>query len=219
LLSSASDFALARERWRKNPFVVFEGINGCGKTTQLRLLAQFLERQGTPPLITQEPGGSQLGQQLRSILLNSSEKLDPVAELLLFGADRAQHVSQVIKPALEKGEPVLSDRYYFSTLAFQSYGRGLATQLVTSICEIATYTVKPSVVILIDLPVELAQQRVSSRSAEDRFERERLAFHERVRSGYLRLAKEDPEIPFLLLSGEHGIDEISAQIIKLFEAA
>ncbi|ACV68692.1 dTMP kinase [Desulfohalobium retbaense] len=177
-------------------FITFEGIEGCGKSTQSTLLAQWLKNHGWEVQTTREPGGSRLGQNLRSILLSmESRDLTGESELFLYLADRAQHVHQTIKPALDKGAVVLSDRFADSTVVYQGYGRGLDPNLLHTLNDVAVQGVWPDLTLLFDLPVELGLKRAMARNFQDnkteqegRFEAESLAFHSRVREGYLTWA-------------------------------
>lgn len=188
-------------------FITFEGIDGCGKSTQFRLLAALLEACQLPFIITREPGGTDIGSQIRTILLsNANEKLVATAELLLYAADRAQHVSEELRPALAEGKIILCDRYTDSTLAYQGYGRGLSRPLLDELNRIATEGLVPDITLLFDLDVDSAQQRLSAGVAErgtgDRIDSETRDFHERVRQGYLELARTNPQ-RFLVIPA-HG---------------
>lgn len=182
-------------------FITFEGIEGSGKSTALTLLAQELERRGFDVLRTREPGGCGLGRAIRPILLDARTRgLNMRAELYLFLADRAQHVAEVIRPALEAGQIVLCDRYTDSTLAYQGYGRGLDPEKLRRINEMATGGLVPDLTLLMDLPVGLGLERAGLRNqrqgtviSEGRFDAESMDFHERVRQGYLALAEEEPQ--------------------------
>jgi dTMP kinase len=171
-------------------FITFEGGEGCGKTTQARALFRKLSRSGYPVLLIKEPGSTPLGQGLARWLKNAAATIDPVSELFLFAAARARLVSQVIGPALEKGEIVISDRFADSTAAYQGYGRGLDLSFVNAVNHAATGGLRPNLIILLDMEVEAGLGR--KRSKQDRFEREEIAFHRRVREGYLKLAAADP---------------------------
>lgn len=181
-------------------FITFEGIEGCGKTTQLELLKGFLEKKGLTVVTLREPGGTFLGEKVRPILLNSGdENIDPIAELFLYEACRAQLVSKVIRPALEAGSTVITDRFYDSTVAYQGYGRRLDVNAINSLNNIATGGLKPDITFLLDCDpkagLERAWARIGSKTGpkEDRFEREDFAFHNRVREGYLKIAESEPE--------------------------
>jgi dTMP kinase len=178
-------------RIRDVAFITFEGIEGCGKSTQVRLVA---ERLGSRGVETREPGGTRVGQALRQIVLDPSTRaLAPVSELLIYFADRAQHVAEVIRPALAQGRIVLCDRHVESSLAYQGYGRGLALDAIRALGVLATGGLRPDAIVLVDVPVELGLQRARRRGAQDRLEAEEIAFHERVRAGYDLLARQEPE--------------------------
>ena len=177
-------------------FLVLEGIDGCGKTTQLRDLADWLPDSGLMPHgatlhCTREPGGTPLGQALRELLLNPPQEAAPAptAELLLYAADRAQHVEQVIRPALDRGDWVLSDRFSGSTLAYQGYGRGLDLQTIVDLERIATAGISPDITFWLDLPLQESLRRRGAR-ADDRIEAEGEAFLARVAKGFQRLSAE-----------------------------
>lgn len=179
----------------KGRLLVLEGIDGCGKTTQLQQLSKWLPTSGLMPagsqlIVTREPGGTALGTSLRELLLHPPQDADPgpTAELLMYAADRAQHVDRVIQPALERGDWVLSDRFTGSTMAYQGYGRSLDRVLITELERIATRGLSPDMTIWLDLPLELSVQRRGSRE-EDRMEAEGFAFLERVAKGFSDLAK------------------------------
>lgn len=181
-------------------FVTFEGIEGSGKSTVMRMLADYLEGCGNQVVITREPGGCGLGRGLRSILLDSrSGRIFPRAELFLFMADRAQHVDEVIRPALDAAQMVFCDRYVDSTFAYQGYGRGENLDNLRAVNSIATGGLLPDLTFLLDLPIQLGLERAGKRNqaqgtviSEGRFDSESLKFHQRVRDGYLELAREDP---------------------------
>lgn len=171
-------------------FITFEGIEGSGKTTQIGLVSQFLERQGVVHVVTREPGGSRLGEHVRDLILDRVEiGVSPVAELLLIEADRAQHVAEVIRPALAQGKVVVCDRFADATVAYQGGGRGVERTIIEQANRWATGDLSPVLTILLDCPVEVGMGRVEGR---DRFEREGYAFHERVRQEYLTIAREEP---------------------------
>ncbi|NVM21167.1 MAG: dTMP kinase [Desulfobacterales bacterium] len=182
-------------------FISFEGIEGSGKTTQIKLLIPVLQAKGYECIATREPGATRIGEKIRSILLDSSHTtMLPLTELLLYEADRAQHMHEVIKPALAANKVVVSDRFFDATTVYQGYARGFDLQLIQQIHNIVLGGLKPDLTLILDLPVhvglERAWQRINSRSGElpeDRFEKEATAFHEKVRQGYLTLAGGEPK--------------------------
>ena len=182
-------------------FITFEGIDGSGKSTQLRLLGNFLRANGCDALLTREPGGTQLGLRLRAALLDAMEEVDPLTELLVFAADRAQHVRRLVRPALEAGRLVISDRYADATVAYQGAGRGFSTELISQIVQLATEGLKPDLTLLFDLRIEESTHRTARRStsktgtriSRDRLDIENADFHARVRDAYLQIALAEPE--------------------------
>ncbi len=173
-------------------FITFEGIEGCGKSTQARILKRRLDKLAVPALLTHEPGVTDLGKRINHLLKwINNVPISPVAELLLFNVSRAQLVSSVIIPALRQGEVVICDRYADSTVAYQGYGRGLDLKIVTQANEIGMHGLIPDITILLDMPVETGMYRKRNDKA-DRFESESMIFHRRVRQGYLNLATEQP---------------------------
>lgn len=181
-------------------FITFEGIEGSGKTTQIAKVAEFLRRQGHDVVTTREPGGCPIADAIREILLNpANDALENRAELLLYAAARAQHVAEVIQPALQQGQIVLCDRYTDATLAYQGYGRGLDLDLIEELNTLASADCQPHLTLLLDMPHEAGLQRALQRNSvqnmtdEGRFEQESLDFHRRVREGYLSLAQKDPQ--------------------------
>jgi dTMP kinase len=174
-------------------FITLEGPEGAGKSTQLPQLAKWLEVAGFSVVATKNPGGTPIGGQLREVLLKpANSDLNPLAELLLYAADRAQHVEQLVRPALAQGSIVLCDRYTDSTLAYQGYGRGLDLALIAQLNTIATGGLRPDLTLLLDLPPAEGLARVRASRHADRLEVEALAFHERLRAGYTELAAAEP---------------------------
>jgi len=174
-------------------FITFEGGEGSGKSIQARALYRRLSRLAIPVVLTHEPGGTPLGRKLGRWLKWTDDKaITPLTELLLFNAARAQSVTEIIKPNLESGRIVISDRYTDSTTAYQGYGRGLDLEMVKAVNNAATQGIKPDLIALLDISAEagLARKKVKR---QDRFEQEEIAFHNRVREGYLKLAKEEPQ--------------------------
>jgi dTMP kinase len=183
----------------RGKFISLEGIDGSGKTTQLRLLESALTARGIACLSTFEPGGTTLGRQIRQALLRvSDQKVEPLAELLLFAAARAQHVSELISPALDGGRVVLCDRFIDATVAYQGYGRGIDLELISRLNELATRGLKPDLTIVLEIPVTTGLGRAADRGSNgtqgewNRLDREPLEFHERVRKGYQAIAQGDP---------------------------
>jgi len=178
-------------------FITFEGIDGSGKSTQLRMLANFLKQRGCNILLTREPGGTPVGIRLRAALLDAQEEVDPLTELLVFAADRAQHVRRVLRPALESGQIVFSDRYADATAAYQGSGRGFKPELIAEIIELATEGLKPDLTLLFDLPVDdsitRTRRRINGQQPGDRLDGETAEFHARVREAYLSIARSEPE--------------------------
>jgi dTMP kinase len=178
-------------------FITFEGIDGSGKSTQMRLLASHLRMLGHEVVSTREPGGTPLGTRVREVLLDAEERVDPLAELLLYAADRAQHVRTLVRPALESSHIVLSDRYADATVAYQGAGRGFTDELIAQIVSLATGGLKPDMTLIFDLTVDESQRRASRRTRggpqRDRLDAEDAAFHTRVRDAYLKIAAAEPE--------------------------
>jgi dTMP kinase len=181
-------------------FITFEGIEGCGKTTQIRRLRQVLKDKGLPALITREPGGTAIGKQIRAILLDPRhKKLRPKAELFLYLADRCQHLAEKIDPALERGEWVICDRFWDATVVYQGLARGLDLKTLDRLRPLVLNTTVPDRTFLLDCPVEIGLARAWARinrservDRESRFETESRAFHEKIRQGYLLLARKEP---------------------------
>jgi dTMP kinase len=173
-------------------FVSFEGPDGSGKTTQIGLLASRLEERGLSFVVTREPGGTPLGGELRSLLLDSRHKISAITEALLMTADRAEHVDQIIRPALSSGKVVISDRYLDSTLAYQGGGRGLPLARLRAIQDFATGGLLPNLTFLLDLPVEIGIQRKQGSAELNRLDQESLQFHRRVADTFRQMAVEDP---------------------------
>jgi len=178
-------------------FITFEGVEGCGKTTQICLLKDSLEQRGYSVITTREPGGAQISDSIRKMLLDpENAHIDIKTELLLYEASRAQHIKEVIKPALEKGDIVLCDRFTDATLAYQGYAQGISIDLIETLNQFATNNLTPDFTILIDCPVEIGLKRAKEREeiinqtvSEDRFEEKSIAFHQKVRLAYLQIAQ------------------------------
>jgi dTMP kinase len=197
------------------PFVTFEGIEGSGKSTQAGRLAA---RLGMHTVLTQEPGGTVIGGLIRGLLLDHAHRaLAPAAEVLLFFADRAQHVAELIRPALAKGHSVVSDRYTDSSLAYQGYGRGMDRDLIRAVAKLATGGLQPDLTILLDVPVDVGLARARSRGPHDRLEAELREFHDRVRAGYLEMAAAEPA-RWVRLDGEGPAEEVARRVAAAAEA-
>jgi dTMP kinase len=195
-------------------FITFEGPDGSGKSTQAKLLAEWLIAQGKSVVLTREPGGSALGKQLRTILLNDKNlTLAPLTELLLFCADRAQHVTEIIKPALAQNKIVICDRYIDSTTAYQSGGRGFDREMIDILNAYSTQGTLPDRTFLIDVPTKIGLARATKISA-DKFESEAVSFHEKVRSMYLKIAQESPRVS--IIDGVQSIDDVALAVQKTF---
>jgi len=203
-------------------FITFEGIEGCGKSTQVKLAGRYLEKQRIPFITTEEPGGTPLGRRVREMLLNSvphdGAKIHAETELLLFFAARAQHVREVIIPALREGQVVLCDRFSDATIAYQGFGRGLNIDLIKLINNFSSDGLEPDFTLLFDLPVEIGLKRDMERiyinkgaPAEDRFESEALEFHRRVREGYLSLARNEPD-RFRIVDASKDIESVHHEV-------
>ncbi|HXG22303.1 MAG TPA: dTMP kinase [Methylomirabilota bacterium] len=200
-------------------FITFEGVEGCGKSTQVTLLAQALRARDYEVVSTREPGGTPIGQTLRRILLESaSPSLARGTELLLLLADRAQHVHDVIAPGLQDGKVVISDRFLDSTTAYQGYGRGIDREFLDRLNVFACDGYLPALTILLDLPVEHGLERAAQRrgttAAADHFEAESLAFHERVRAGFLAVARAEPK-RVCVFDARRSIAELHQEILTL----
>ena len=196
-------------------FITFEGIDGSGKSTQLRLLAGDLRQRGVDVITTCQPGGTPLGRRLREAFLETEETVAPMAELLLFAADRAQHVEFLIKPALSANRVVISDRYADATYAYQGAGRGFPEAIVNQVIELATGGLKPDLTLFFDISVETAISRMRGRDATEakanRMDFETAEFYERVRAAYLRIAESDSE-RFVVIDGEGPLEQIHARV-------
>ncbi len=192
--------------------ITFEGPEGSGKTTQLRLLAPWLEQQGYPVLTTREPGGTVIGEAIRAILHDPAHReMSSRAEILLYSASRAQIVDELIRPALDAGTIVLCDRYYDSTYAYQGYGRGLDLDLLRTITEFATQHLTPDLTLFLDIAPEIGLQRRRMSGPLNRLDQEALEFHQRVRAGYLELIAREPQ-RWITVSAAAPIDQVQAHV-------
>ncbi len=194
-------------------FITFEGGEGCGKSLQARTLYRKLSQLAIPALLTHEPGGTPFGNKIgRWLKWTQDTDISPLTELLLFNASRSQLVTEVIQPNLKNGKIVICDRYADSTIAYQSYGRGLDLEVVRAISNAATQGLKPDLTVLLDMPAEQGLARKSTQK-QDRFEQENIAFHQRVREGYLKLAANDPE-RWLVIDATQSKENIEEVIWK-----
>lgn len=202
----------------RGKFITLEGIDGSGKSTQLRLLAGDLRIKGFDVLTTFQPGGTPLGRRLREAFLETEEQVHPMAELLLFAADRAQHVHFLIKPALKEGKIVISDRYADATAAYQGAGRGLDEKIIKQIIKLATEGLKPDLTLFFDIPVEKAilraHMRAENETKKNRMDMETADFYERVRNAYLKIAQKEPR-RFRVIDGRGSIDEVHQQSLEI----
>lgn len=203
-------------------FITIEGIEGSGKTTQIRHIVAYLEGRGLECVTTREPGGTTIGEKIRSILLDADNKnMDPVTELLLYTADRAQHIKTLVNPALSSGKTVVCDRYFDATVAYQGYARGLDIDFIYKLHHLIFGDLKPDVTLLLDLSPEIGLSRAwnqinsGTRSADEtRFEEETLSFHEKVRAGYLSLARNEPE-RYRIIDASRSEAQVRDDIIKV----
>ncbi len=202
---------------KRGLFITLEGIDGTGKSTQLRLLAQHMKKRGLAVRVTREPGGTKFGERIRRILLASTTaRLAPLAELALMYAARAQHLQEIIRPALARGEIVLSDRYNDASLAYQGYGRKLGAETVRTLDRIFCAQTQPHLTILLDLAPHLSLARAQGRQArrkskQERFELQGVSFHKRVRNGYLAIARKEPHRVKIVQAGG-PVAEVQARI-------
>ncbi len=204
---------------KKGLFITFEGIDGSGKSTQIALLAAALKNAGRAVLKTREPGGTGVGERIRSLLLGRrAEKLDPRSEMMLYLAGRIQHVTEVIAPALSKGRIVLCDRFSDTTIAYQGYAMGLPVKWVTRWVAEAQIRLQPDITFLLDLDVPVALARLGTRNVLSRFDLETVAFHEAVRKGYLRLARQHRR-RIQVINAHDPIETISSSIRGILDAS
>ena len=199
----------------KGLFITFEGADGCGKTTQMELLAEYLKNNGKDVLLTREPGSKGLGEKVREILLNYDGPVSDRCESFLFLADRAQHIDTIVVPAVDAGKIVLCDRHIDSTVAYQGYGRGQDIEQINKLNMIATNNRKPDLTIVFDIDVETSMSRVGSE--KDRMESSGTEFFNKVRHGYLEIAKQEPQRVRVLDSAK-SIEEIHESVIKLINS-
>jgi len=197
-------------------FISFEGIEGSGKSTQVKLLADYLRSKGRNVLTTEEPGGTKIGVKIRAMLLAPENYMDPMTELLLYNASRAEHVRKVIYPAIIKNTVVITDRFLDSTVAYQGYARGIDLAIINTLNEIVAPDLKPFVTFLLDMDVEEGLRRNRGARKEDRLELETIEFHQRVRKGYLQIAAEEPD-RIKVVDASGSIEEVNRKIIEILE--
>lgn len=198
----------------KGLFITFEGADGCGKTTQLMLLAKYLKAQGREVVVTREPGARGLGEKIREILLNYDGEVSSRAEAFMFLADRAQHIDVIVNPAIKSGKIVLCDRHTDSSVAYQGYGRRLDIDEIKRLNSIAINGKKPDMTLIFDIDVETSMARVGD--TKDRMESAGIEFFNRVRNGYLEIAKQEPN-RVKVLDASKSIEEIHKNVIALYE--
>lgn len=205
------------EKAKRGKFITFEGCDGCGKSTQLKMMSDYLTKEGVPHIFTREPGGGKISEAIREILLSgkNSEMTDE-CEALLYAAARVQHLSDRVEPALARGELVICDRYVDSSLAYQAYARGLGTDFITKINAFALENYLPDVTVFIDLTPEAAFQRKKGADENDRLEQAGMAFHNRVYAGYKKLAEENPH-RFVCIDGNKTPQEIFEKIVEALQ--
>lgn len=197
---------------KRGYFITFEGADGCGKTTQLELLADYLKEKNKEVIITREPGAKGLGEKIREILLNYDGEVSDRCESFLFLADRAQHIDMIVNPAVEAGKIVLCDRHIDSSVAYQGYGRGLDIEQIDRLNMLATNGRRPDLTLVFDIDVETSMKRVGKE--KDRMESAGVEFFNRVRKGYLELAKQEPE-RIRVLDATKSIEEIHNKVVKI----
>ncbi len=197
---------------KKGLFITFEGADGCGKTTQLNLLAEYLKNSGREVVLTREPGGKGLGEKVREILLNYDGEVSDRCESFLFLADRAQNIDVIVSPAVNDGKIVLCDRHIDSTVAYQGFGRGLDIERIKMLNNIATNGRKPDLTIVFDIDVENSMKRVGNQ--KDRMESAGIEFHNRVRNGYLQIAKEEPE-RIKVVDASQSVEDVFEDVKKI----
>jgi dTMP kinase len=198
----------------KGLFISFEGIEGTGKTTQARLLAEYLSDRGLSAVLTEEPGGTSIGLRIREVILRVEHtEMHSLTELLLYNADRCQHIHELVLPSINSGKIVITDRFSDSTLAYQGFGRGIDMELIWALDRIVTGGLKPDLTLLLDIDVEAGLRRNKGANKVDRIELEEIAFHEKVRAGFLELARREPG-RIIPIDASGGIEETKAEIVS-----
>jgi dTMP kinase len=201
---------------RSKGFISFEGIEGSGKSTQTKRLAEYFRAKGRDVIETVEPGGTGIGAKIRALLLEPGNHMDSLTEILLYYSSRAQHVKEVIYPALQENKVVITDRFTDSTVAYQGYARGVDMIIIDRLNDIVVPDLKPFVTFLLDLDVEEGLRRNRQASKEDRFELEAVEFHKRVRSGFHKIAAKDPD-RVKIVDASKSADEVSGEIFRIIE--
>ena len=197
----------------KYKFITFEGVEGCGKSTQSKLLSNFLQEKNISHILTREPGGTKAAEEIRNVLINGSvNKLDGISETLLNFAARRDHIENLIKPQIKKGDIVISDRFFDSTTAYQGYGYQIDLNLIKNIQENAIANFKPDITFLIDIDVNKTFQRIKNRPDNNRYEKMDLEFHQRIRNGFLEIAKNNQD-RIIIIDGNNSIEAIHQKII------
>ena len=203
-------------------FITLEGIEGSGKTTQLEHIIKFMNDGNYEYVVTREPGGTEIGKKIRAILLNPDTKdLNSLTELLLYAADRVQHVKEIILPSLESGKTVICDRFFDATTVYQGFARGLDIEMIRKLHEFILGGLKPDITLLFDLSPETGLKRAWSQitsggrsGLETRFEKEKISFHEKIREGYLKIAESEPE-RFHIIDASKNINQVKKEIIDI----
>lgn len=201
---------------RNGKFITLEGPEGSGKSTQARLLADYLTEKGIDVVRTREPGGVSIAEQLREMLLNPDNVICARAELLLYASGRAQHTEELILPALKEGKYVICERYTHASIAYQGYGRGLDMDLINQLNNVATGGLCPDITIILDIDVEKGLKRVETSCRDfDRLECENISFHQKVRDGYLAIANDDPRV--LIVDSDNPVEDIHKRVVNILK--
>lgn len=199
-----------------NGFISFEGIEGSGKSTQVKLLSDYLKIKEHNVLTTEEPGGTKIGLKIRTLLLDTKNHMNPLTELLLYNSSRAQHIREVIYPALTRNTVVITDRFSDSTIAYQGYARGIDLAIIKTLNDIVAPDLRPFVTFLLDLAVEEGLRRNRDAQKKDRFELETVEFHNRVRKGYLQIAEEEPN-RIKVINASGSAEGVNKKIVEILE--
>ena len=197
-------------------FIVFEGPEGAGKSTQIKRLESALRDHGIEPVMTREPGGTPASDAIRKVILDPDLNINPLTEFLLYSASRAQHVDEVIKPALEQNKVVISDRFFGASVAYQGYGRGLELDFIYNLTNRVTQGIQPDLVLLLDLDPQVGLERIAARGQKDRLELADISFHQKVRQGFLEQAKANPH--WHMIDALQTQDKVTEQIWQVISA-